>query len=65
MGHFVVLSGYDPEHREVTVADPLHNNPRYGSPYYGVGVERLISSILLGIVTYDANLLVITPTKES
>jgi hypothetical protein len=61
VGHFVVLSGYDPETREVLVADPLHDNPRYGSRYYRVGVDRLISSILLGVVTYDANLLILRP----
>jgi hypothetical protein len=62
-GHFVVLSGYDPKTREVSVADPLHDNPRFGSQYYRVGMGRLTASILLGILTYDANLLVITPKK--
>jgi hypothetical protein len=62
-GHFVVLSGYDPKTREVSVADPLHDNPRYGSQYYRVTMGRLTASILLGILTYDANLLVITPKK--
>ena len=62
-GHFVVLSGYDPATREVSVADPLHDNPRFGSQYYRVGMGRLTASILLGILTYDANLLVITPKK--
>ncbi|MEO8179040.1 MAG: C39 family peptidase [Deltaproteobacteria bacterium] len=62
-GHFVVLSGYDPATREVSVADPLHDNPRFGSQYYRVGMGRLTASILLGILTYDANLLVITPRK--
>ena len=62
-GHFVVLSGYDPATREVSVSDPLHDNPRFGSQYYRVGINRLTASILLGILTYDANLLVITPKK--
>jgi len=61
VGHFVVLSGYDPEEREVLVADPLHDNPRFGSRYYRVGVDRLMTAILLGIVTYDANLLILRP----
>lgn len=60
-GHFVVLCGYDPAEREVTVADPLRDNPAFGSHYYRVGMERLVAAILLGIVTYDANLLVLTP----
>ncbi len=60
VGHFVVLSGYDREKREVRVSDPLHDNPRYKKHYYSVRTERLLASILLGIVTYDANLLIIT-----
>lgn len=64
VGHFVVLSGYDPATRMVTVADPLHDNPRFGSRYYDVGAPRLINAILLGIVTYDANLLLITPPAD-
>jgi hypothetical protein len=62
-GHFVVLHGYDPKTREVSVADPLHDNPRFFSQYYQVNMNRLTASILLGILTYDANLLVITPKK--
>jgi hypothetical protein len=64
-GHFVVLSGYDPKTREVSIADPLHDNPRFGSQYYRVGMNRLTASILLGILTYDANLLVLTPKKTA
>lgn len=64
VGHFVVLSDYDRQTQEVLVADPLRDNPGFGAQYYRVGMERLIASILLGIVTYDANLLVISP-KES
>ncbi|MSP74479.1 MAG: hypothetical protein EXR76_20320 [Myxococcales bacterium] len=60
-GHFVVLCGYDEARREVMVADPLQDNPGFASHYYRVGMDRLIASILLGIVTYDANLVVITP----
>lgn len=60
-GHFVVVSGYDPVSRKVQVSDPLHDNPRYGTHTYRVRVERLIAAVLLGIVTYDANLLLITP----
>lgn len=62
-GHFVVLSGYDPKTRLVSVADPLQDNPKFNSQYYRVGINRLTASILLGILTYDANLLVITPKK--
>lgn len=60
-GHFVVLSGYDRQDRSVVVADPLLPNPVAKTNYYSVGVDRLLCSILLGILTYDDNLLVITP----
>jgi hypothetical protein len=60
-GHFVVVSGYDPDTRKVIVADPLHDNPRFGTHEYHVSASRLIGAVLLGIVTYDANLLVISP----
>jgi len=63
VGHFVVLSGYDRKKREVLVSDPLHDNPRYKKRYYSVSSEHLLTSILLGIVTYDANLLIITPNR--
>lgn len=58
-GHFVVLCGYDMESRDVLVADPYQPNPAKDR-YYAVGVNRLICAILLGVLTYDANLLVIT-----
>lgn len=59
VGHFVLLHDYNHGTRTVGVADPLHNNPGFERPRYRVGVDRLIASILLGVVTYDANLLVI------
>lgn len=63
-GHFVVLGGYEPRRRQVSVADPLADNPRFSSKKYTVSMPRLISSILLGVLTYDANLLVLRPRKE-
>ena len=62
-GHFVVLAGYDKRFRSLLVADPFHLNPFAGSNYYWVDIQRVISSILLGIVTYDANLLIVEPKK--
>lgn len=59
-GHFVVLAGYDAEKREIQVADPLFPNP-HGSHYYSVSIDRVIGAILLGVMTFDANLLVIRP----
>ncbi|MEZ4270606.1 MAG: C39 family peptidase [Myxococcota bacterium] len=61
VGHFVVLAGYQSRARKILIADPLKDNPRFGSKQYSVGMERLLGAILLGIVTYDANLLVIEP----
>lgn len=62
-GHFVVLHGYDVRRRQVTVADPLANNPGFESQSYTVSMSRLVPAIMLGILTYDANLLVIQPAK--
>lgn len=60
-GHFVILSGYDEETRKVVVADPNRENPVSHNNYYTVKVSRLINSIMLGILTFDANLLIINP----
>jgi hypothetical protein len=61
VGHFVVLTGYRRDTREILIADPLRANPLVGSRYYAVQVQRLIGAILLGVMTYDANLLIIEP----
>ena len=63
VGHFVVLSEHRSNPDEIQIADPLHDNPRFRSPYYWVDVRRLINAILLGIVTYDANLLILEPRE--
>ncbi|GIW80195.1 MAG: hypothetical protein KatS3mg105_2002 [Gemmatales bacterium] len=60
-GHFVVLCGYDKKRRTVRVADPFLPNPAGHDHYYEVVMERLVCSILLGVLTYDANLLIIEP----
>jgi hypothetical protein len=65
VGHFVVLTGYRRDTREILIADPLASNPLVRSRYYAVNVQRLIGAILLGIMTYDANLLVIEPKPGS
>lgn len=64
-GHFVVLCGYDRDNRAVLVADPLHPNPLATSNMYLISIDRVICAILLGILTYDANLLIIEPKKKS
>jgi hypothetical protein len=64
VGHFVVLCGYDKQQRTVQVADPYVPNPLGDEHYYEVGLDRLIGAILLGVLTYDANLLIIEPAKK-
>jgi hypothetical protein len=63
-GHFVVLHGYDADTDSVLVADPLHENA-FGSHNYRVGMLRLLGAIMLGVLTYDGNLLVIAPRTQA
>jgi hypothetical protein len=58
-GHFVVLAGYDRTKDQVLVADPLGGTPWVEASRYPVGMDRLVTAILLGVLTYDANLLVL------
>ncbi len=61
VGHFVVIAGYNALRRSVLVVDPYHPTPYGPSHYYWISVDRVVGAILLGIVTHDANLLVIHP----
>ena len=63
-GHFVVLCGYDPETHQIAVADPYQPNPYAVGRFYEVAIERAVCAILLGIVTYDANLILVEPAKQ-
>lgn len=58
-GHFVVLYGYNRQEKLVYVAEPLLPNPLAMSQYYKIRIDRVICSILIGILTHDANLLII------
>jgi hypothetical protein len=60
-GHFVVINGFD--QKQVFVADPLAENPISDKQYYHVSFHKLINSIMLGVMTYDANILIIHPKK--
>jgi hypothetical protein len=60
VGHFVVLHGYDRQKRSVNVADPYEPNPEK-TQIYSVHIERLLGAVMLGIATYDSNLLIIRP----
>ena len=63
VGHFAVINGYDEGGNYVYLADPMNPNP-LKSQHYSVNFDRLINSIMLGIVTYDANLLIIEPKRK-
>ncbi len=63
-GHFAILCGYDSVERSVLVADPFHPNPLSVEFTYEVPLDRVVCSIMLGIVTYDANLLIVRPKKQ-
>lgn len=63
-GHFVVLCGYDQEMRQALVADPYAANPVSSDLFYHVDINHVICSIMLGVLTYDANFLLIEPKKD-
>ncbi len=62
-GHFVVLRGYDSGTGMVSISDPmgpmLEPLHPYGSHEYEVHIERVIGAIMLGVLTGDANLLIV------
>ncbi|MBN2528592.1 MAG: C39 family peptidase [Deltaproteobacteria bacterium] len=60
VGHFVVLSGYDQMNKTVHVSDPYARNP-FANQSYELPIDRVIGAILLGVMTYDANFLIIDP----
>jgi hypothetical protein len=64
-GHFVILCGYDAKKRGIIVADPHAENPLFHNNYYKVRTNRLINSIMLGVLTHDGNLLIIEPKSHS
>lgn len=64
-GHFVVINGYDAVNRTTHIADPLLPNPISRSQYYEVTLNHLVCAVMLGIVTCDANLLVLSPKRKS
>jgi hypothetical protein len=63
-GHFVVLNGYNRVRRTVLVSDPQTPNPYSNTHEYAIDIDRVICAVLLGILTYDANLLVIMPRTK-
>jgi hypothetical protein len=59
-GHFVVVKSIN--ENTVLVADPYGQNPYNQKELeYSVSTSRFLNSILLGVITYDANLLILEP----
>ena len=63
-GHFVVRAGYDRTRRSVLIADPYGPHPYGPSLQYWLSIDRVLGAVLLGILTHDANLLVIHPRER-
>lgn len=60
-GHFVVIAGYNAVRRRVLVVDPYQPHPYGPSHEYWISIDRAVGAVLLGIVTHDANLLIVHP----
>lgn len=63
-GHFVVISGYNRQERKILVSDPYSPHPYGTARDYWIRLDRVLNAVLLGIVTHDANLLIIAPPKK-
>ena len=64
-GHFVVIAGYDRKKRNVLVVDPYDLHPYGPTHEYWINIDRVLGAVLLGIVTHDANLLLIYPPQAA
>lgn len=62
-GHFVVIVGYEARGRRFSIRDPSIHVPDTSDGRLVVGAQRLINSILLGDLTYDAVLLEISDPR--
>lgn len=60
-GHFLVVCGYRQHGRHFVVSDPYRHLPMTVTGTYEVGAHRLINAILLGDVSYDGVLVVVSP----
>lgn len=63
-GHFVVLDKYDSFEKRVSILDPYPDNPYSKDLQYSIRMDRLLNAILLGVMTYDANFMVIRPKQK-
>jgi hypothetical protein len=58
-GHFVVVTGH--REAEVRISDPWQRVPEAPAATYWLPVTRFIQAVLLGVLTYDGNLLIVEP----
>ena len=65
LGHFVVVCGYEDAGETFLVRDPGTHVPFSADGRYRVPARRLLHAILLGIVSYDAVLLEISPNPRT
>jgi hypothetical protein len=64
-GHFVVIRGYELNTQSLSIADPYTPHPLSSDHYYSVDFLHWLHAHLLGIVTYDAELVSIEPSTLS
>ncbi len=62
-GHFVIICGYDTLKGTLLIADPWQTNPFSLKSTYWVKFNHLITSMMLGVLTHDANVLVISKIR--
>lgn len=63
-GHFVIITGVSEDGKTAWISDPHEHNPAYEGQHYSVNTMELINSILIGVITYDANLILIQPEQK-
>jgi hypothetical protein len=59
-GHFVLIHSYDTQTQMVTLMDPYEKNPYSKELKYTISLDHLQTAIMLGVLTYDANMLMIS-----
>lgn len=59
-GHFIIIQGYDTADETLYIADPYAPHPLSNDHYYKTSFSHWLHAHLLGIVSYDAELLVIS-----
>lgn len=64
-GHFVVLVDISKDLKKVKLCDPLEQHNIRGGSSYTTDTYKLINSILIGVITYDANLIAIKSKRHA